>query len=319
MDLYYFWLTQDDLNELIIRYKIPRDLHPRLPSKEFVMYNLPNDVISVYHRIFDFSGVRIPFFSFLLALIKHYKVHFSQLGPLGLNKVVTFEHRAPSSLCIDDNRSYMKHWKSGFFLIDRRATPDYMSWTHPNSAIGDPKPPANSFNMEVVHRLSTHVVKLRDTPEGVLVLSGLSHVWKSQTCDLVLKGADGNVIWDLAAGNPSAKVVAKAEASQKRKASTFGVTSSYVSKRIIFLRKGIITDAAIALSVSASHPRPSSIPASSFRDISGDAIHRDFFPFSFGPYNATYPKGGVAGNYEFDHEEWNASHQPTLSVLTKEV
>nr|GEZ63070.1 hypothetical protein [Tanacetum cinerariifolium] len=37
-------------------------------------------------------------------------------------------------------------------------------------------------------------------------------------------------------------------------------------------------------------------PASSFKDISRDAIHRDFFPFSLGPYYAIYPEGGVAGN-----------------------
>ncbi|GJW33071.1 hypothetical protein Tco_0053103 [Tanacetum coccineum] len=166
----------------LAEYKIPRDLHPRLPSEEFVMSKLSDDVIGVYHHIFDFSGVRIPFSLFLLALIKHCKVYFSQLGPLGLNKVVTFEvlcrslqikptmtlfrvfqtlckqghwfsfanRHALSPVCIDGNRSCMKHWKSGFFLIDRRAIPDYMSWRHPNSAINDPKPLAGSFNMEDV-------------------------------------------------------------------------------------------------------------------------------------------------------------------------
>ncbi|GKA10104.1 hypothetical protein Tco_0689537 [Tanacetum coccineum] len=34
----------------------------------------------------------------------------------------------------------------------------------------------------------------------------------------------------------------------------------------------------------------------SFRDISGDAIHRDLFPFSPRPYYATYLEGGVGGN-----------------------
>nr|GEV31511.1 hypothetical protein [Tanacetum cinerariifolium] len=263
MDLYHSWLTQDDFNELIIRYKIPRDLHPRLPSEEFVMSDLPDDAISVYHCIFDFFGVWIPFSSFILALIKHYK-----------------------------------HWKSGFFLIDRRAILDYMSWRHSDSTTNDLMPPTSSFSME-----------------------------DSQTCDLVLKGADGNVIgsghcvtigstlsigckqqlvnvlrksmdvfrWecsegtsvprlpfyytppaaidaaisnptpdDLAVGNPSAKVVAKAKASQNRKASTSRATSSHVAKHT--------------------------------RDISGDAIHRDFFPFSPRPYYATYLKGSVAGN-----------------------
>nr|GEY34953.1 transposase (putative), gypsy type [Tanacetum cinerariifolium] len=97
------------------------------------------DAIGVYHRIFDFSGVHIPFSSFLPAIIKHYKVHFTQLGPLGLNK----------------------------------------------SAIDDPKPVAGSYRMAGVRRLSARVVKLMEMPVGVLVLSGLSHVWKSQTCDPV--------------------------------------------------------------------------------------------------------------------------------------
>ncbi|GJU74779.1 hypothetical protein Tco_1266184 [Tanacetum coccineum] len=226
MDLYHSRLTPDDLNDLIIKYKIPRDLHPRLPSEEFVMSELPDDAIGIYHRIFNFSGVRIPFSSFLLALIKHYRVHFSQLGPLGLNKVITFEvlcrslqieptvtlfrvfqtlckqgdwfsfakRCAPSSVCIDDNHSCMKHWKSSFFLIDRRAILDVMVWRHSDATIDDQRPAAGSFNMADVRRLSAHVIKLRDMPGGVLVLSGLSRVWKNCFCDLVLRGADGNVM-----------------------------------------------------------------------------------------------------------------------------
>ncbi|GJR51616.1 hypothetical protein Tco_1402137 [Tanacetum coccineum] len=138
MDMYHSRLTQDDLNDLIVKYKIPRDLYPRLPFEEFVMSELLDDAIGICHRMFDFSGVRIPFSLFLLALIKHYRVHFSQLGPLGLNKGDWFsfaKRRAPSPVCIDDNRSCMKHWKSGFFLIDRMAIPDSMVWRHPIAVI----------------------------------------------------------------------------------------------------------------------------------------------------------------------------------------
>ncbi|GJV20361.1 hypothetical protein Tco_1369381, partial [Tanacetum coccineum] len=219
-------LAEDDLNELIIKYKIPRDLHPRLPLKEFVISELLDDAIGVYHHVFYFYGVRIPFSSFLLALIKHYKVHFTHLGPLGLNKVITFEvlcrslhieptvtlfhvfhtlckqgdwssfakRRAPSLIYIDDNHSCMNHWKSGFFLIDRRAIPNYMTMRHPSLMIDDPKPITGSYRMADVPHLIAHVMKLRDMPEGVLVLSGLSRVWNSQTCDPVLRGADGNVM-----------------------------------------------------------------------------------------------------------------------------
>nr|GEY29166.1 putative reverse transcriptase domain-containing protein [Tanacetum cinerariifolium] len=112
---------------------------------------------------------------------------------------------------------------------------------HLSATIDDPRPAAGSFSMADVRRLSTHVIKLRDMPKGVLVLSGLSHVCKSCICDL------------------------------KQNASTSGATSSYVAKRT--------------------------------RDVSREAIHVDFFPFSAGPYYATYPEGGVAGNYKFTHEE----------------
>ncbi|GKF54488.1 hypothetical protein Tco_0161398, partial [Tanacetum coccineum] len=66
--------------------------------------------------------------------------------------------------------------------------------------------------------------------------------------------------------------------------------------------KGIMADDAAALSVGVNRPRPSSKHVPLFRDVSGDAIHTDFFPFSVGPYYATYPESGVAGNCEFTHE-----------------
>ncbi|GKD06648.1 hypothetical protein Tco_1181622, partial [Tanacetum coccineum] len=81
----------------------------------------------------------------------------------------------------------------------------------------------------------------------------------------------------------------------------------------------IMADDVAASSVGVSRPRPSSGPVPSFRDVSGDAIHADFFPFSTGLYYATYPQDGVAGNCEFTCEEWDASYRPTFGVLTKEV
>ncbi|GJU74318.1 hypothetical protein Tco_1265723 [Tanacetum coccineum] len=90
--------------------------------------------------------------------------------------------------------SFVAHWKSGFFLIDRRAIPDAMVWRYPDADIDDPMPAAGSFNMANVRRLSAHVIKLRDMPKGVLVLSGLSRVWKNRFCDPMLRGANGNVM-----------------------------------------------------------------------------------------------------------------------------
>ncbi|GKB80028.1 hypothetical protein Tco_0946923, partial [Tanacetum coccineum] len=83
--------------------------------------------------------------------------------------------------------------------------------------------------------------------------------------------------------------------------------------------KGIMVDKLPAPSVVHSRSRLSFQACSSFKDVFGDAIHMDFFPFSAGPCHATYPKGGIAGNCEFTHGEWDAPYRLTFGVLTKEV
>ncbi|GKB25759.1 hypothetical protein Tco_0865160, partial [Tanacetum coccineum] len=329
--------------------------------------------------------------------------------PLGLNKVITFEvlcqslqitvtlfrvfqtlckqgdwfsfakRCAPSLVYIDDNCSCMKHWKSGFFLIDRQAILDSIVWRHSSAAIDDLRPGASSFSMADVHRLSAHVIKLRDMPEGVLVLSGLSRVWKNRVYDPILQGADGNGIgihdflclpeWTGAEVQEEPHLDVSATSSHVAKhtrsalAQLFGSTTrpslfvgdsndesdgdddacveiplvtpirsadvipssgkqggSFVAPTAKDSRgKGIMADDAAAPSVSVSRPRPSSCPVPLFRDVSGDAIHANFFPFSAGPYYATYPEGGVARNCEFIREEWDAPYRPTFRVMTKEV
>ncbi|GJT26211.1 hypothetical protein Tco_0906486 [Tanacetum coccineum] len=270
----------------------------------------------------------------------------------------------------------MKHWKSGFFLIDRQAILDSMVWRHPSAAIDDPRPAAGSFSMADVRRLSAHVIKLRDMPEGVLVLSRLSHVWKSRVCDLVLWGANENGMGvqeephhdikptlqrlpfyytppaaadtvisdptpaDLAAGTHSAKVLAKGEAFQKRKASTSGATSSHVAKctrSALAQSSGSTTrpslfvgddddDACVEILLVTPLRSAAVIPSSgnqggSFatptaegsnpQDSRGKGIMAD---------DAAAPSvGGIAGNCEFIREEWDAPYRHTFRVLAKEV
>ncbi|GKA14237.1 hypothetical protein Tco_0693883 [Tanacetum coccineum] len=164
-----------ELKTLIATYDIPLDLRPRLPDSNLRMINLlaGDTAIGIYYRIFDSSGVRIPFSSFLLAVLKYFKMHISQLVPLGLSKVITFE-------------------KEKNFLIDRRAIPFHMPWRHPDSCITDKVP--TSFNQDHVDRLKAHIVKLCDIPEGVLVRSGLSRVWRNLMCDPVLRRSNNTVM-----------------------------------------------------------------------------------------------------------------------------
>ncbi|GKB84864.1 hypothetical protein Tco_0957136, partial [Tanacetum coccineum] len=236
------------------------------------------------------------------------------LGQLGFSRAYSFgdwfsfaKRRAPSLVCIDDNRYCMKHWKSGFFLINWRAIPDSM---------------------------------LRDMPEGVLVLSGLSHVWKSRICDpwigvevqeeplhdirptlqrllfYYTPPADVGVVIpdptleDLAVDNSDNEsddddacvkillVTPICFAAVIPTLGNQGGSSAAPATKGPSTRdsrgKGIMVDDVAASFVGMSRPRPSSGLASSFRDVSGDAIHKDFFPFSAGPYYAAYLEGGVA-------------------------
>nr|GEU28991.1 hypothetical protein [Tanacetum cinerariifolium] len=51
-----------------------------------------------------------------------------------------------------------------------------------------------SFNQNYVDNLKAHIVKLYDIPEGVLVRSGLSRVWRNPMCDLILRRPDNTVL-----------------------------------------------------------------------------------------------------------------------------
>ncbi|GJS83311.1 hypothetical protein Tco_0749852 [Tanacetum coccineum] len=84
-------LSKNDLKDLVKTYRIPLDLHPRLPDVGFTMDHLPADAIGIYSEFLRFFGVRVPFLTFLLSVLKYFKVHISQLVPLVSNKMVLFE------------------------------------------------------------------------------------------------------------------------------------------------------------------------------------------------------------------------------------
>ncbi|GKB46570.1 hypothetical protein Tco_0897323 [Tanacetum coccineum] len=101
---------------------------------------------------------------------------------------------------------------------------------------------------------------------------------------------------DLAAATPNTKVLAKAEASKKRRASTSGSASNE-----ILLITHIRSAATIPLG-----------------DATGDAIDKDFFPFVPGPYYAEYPEDGIiVGSYEIEAltDKWLAGKTSVLHCL----
>ncbi|GKC49581.1 hypothetical protein Tco_1072326 [Tanacetum coccineum] len=70
MHIYTFTLTLKELNQAIKEFFILMDLHPRLPPPDLTMNKLPNDVIGIYVEQLDQGGMRIPFSTFLLVVIR---------------------------------------------------------------------------------------------------------------------------------------------------------------------------------------------------------------------------------------------------------
>nr|GEU69773.1 hypothetical protein [Tanacetum cinerariifolium] len=226
---------------------------------------------------------------------------------------------------------------------------------------------------------SAHVVKVREMPEGVLVLSGLSHMWKSRTCDLeephhdirptlqrlslyctpptVVDVAVSDLTSeDLVASTPSAKVIVKVEASQNRKASISSAASSHIVKVEASQSSGSTTRPNLFIDISGKEsddddnacaeiilvtlstllllslpqetragvlfPLPLKVLAPEGKGIMTDAVVALSTGVTaltlFGAYSFSQ-RGRVFKNYKFSLEEWDASHQPNLTILNEEV
>ncbi|GKC85713.1 hypothetical protein Tco_1141430 [Tanacetum coccineum] len=68
MPSYESEMTSKDVKSLALRHGIPLDLHPVALTKGWTMDQLPDDIIGLYEQYFEFSGIRVPFSTFLLAV-----------------------------------------------------------------------------------------------------------------------------------------------------------------------------------------------------------------------------------------------------------
>ncbi|GKC43246.1 hypothetical protein Tco_1060968 [Tanacetum coccineum] len=216
----------------------------------------------------------------------------------------------------------MKHWKSGFFFIDRRAIPDAMVWRHPDAAIDDLRPVAGSFNIVDVCHLSTHVVKLRDIPEvmGIhnffclLEWTGVEvqeepHLDVRPTLQRLPFYCTPLAAADAVIPEPASEDLALA----KRTRSALAQSSASTTRPNLFVGDSDVEsdDGGDAWNQGRSFVAPTG-EGSNSRDSRGKGIMVD---------DAAAPSGGdgVAGNCEFTREEWDAPYRPIFEVITKEV
>ncbi|GKD73155.1 hypothetical protein Tco_1331437, partial [Tanacetum coccineum] len=72
MHIHTSTLTTKELKQVIKEYCIPKDLRPRLLSLKLTMDKILLNVIRIYVEQLKQGGMRIPFSTFLLAVIKHF-------------------------------------------------------------------------------------------------------------------------------------------------------------------------------------------------------------------------------------------------------
>nr|GEU91526.1 transposase (putative), gypsy type [Tanacetum cinerariifolium] len=175
MHVYTSVLTPGEVKNLVAEYAIPSDLHPCVPPSGLTMNRLPVDKICIYDRYLELSGVRVPFSTFLLAVIKHFRVYISQLVPLGLNRLTMFEIYCRSleiNPFVNLFRAFYKLNKQGhWFSFERRSGKGSQ-----DSSMADPPP--TGVRDEDIRRLCGHVIDLRPVHPAMLYAVGLTTIWK---------------------------------------------------------------------------------------------------------------------------------------------
>ncbi|GJT07401.1 hypothetical protein Tco_0841863 [Tanacetum coccineum] len=184
MHSYSSTMTAKDVKALAFKHNIPLDLHPVALTAEWTMDKLTDDFIGLYEQYFEFSGVRVPFSTLLLAVLDHFRVHISQLVPIGLTRLTLFElycrslHIVPS---VNLFRVFYKIGKQGdWFTFERRVGPG-----------SGGKILNETFSGLKGWKKS---IDIRPVPSGLLFHAGLATTWEFSGFLPVFKDTEGNVV-----------------------------------------------------------------------------------------------------------------------------
>ncbi|GJR22164.1 hypothetical protein Tco_0970691 [Tanacetum coccineum] len=94
-------LTQEHLDAICAKYFVPEEVHPQLPSSDATMHERPAGKVGMYTRFFDYANYRIPFSTFFVSVLTHFRIPFSQLSVFGS----------------------AKNWNDHFFWVDEFVVP----------------------------------------------------------------------------------------------------------------------------------------------------------------------------------------------------
>ncbi|GJT76327.1 hypothetical protein Tco_1043052 [Tanacetum coccineum] len=199
-------MTREMVESFCDSYYIPDEVHPIAPGRDRTITQFPEGKVGVYTRLFDYCGYRIPLTKFFVAVLKHFRIHISQLSPFGAARVSHFEvltrvlNLAPSvavfrafytriysdglfsfakrSLsapsCLSKPPDSIKNWADHFFWVDSKVFPISVPLYMGGVLEKDPAPHLTARQEQAVQVLSSNKAPFRRYPECFLVLVGLS-------------------------------------------------------------------------------------------------------------------------------------------------
>ncbi|GJW61484.1 hypothetical protein Tco_0110819 [Tanacetum coccineum] len=121
-------LTQEHLDAICVKYFVPEEVHPQLPSSDAIMHERPAGKFGMYTQFFDYANYRIPFSTFFVSVLTHFRIPFSQLSVFGSAKFVV-----PANVRFS--------WFSGSNIVkDRAPSPSEYDVEHVNTLIAQASP-----------------------------------------------------------------------------------------------------------------------------------------------------------------------------------
>ncbi|GJT80656.1 hypothetical protein Tco_1054998 [Tanacetum coccineum] len=200
-------LTQEHLDAICAKYFVPEEVHPQLPSSNATMHERPAGKVGMYTRFFDYANYRIPFSTFFVSVLTHFRIPFSQLSVFGSAKVSHFEilcrvcnidpsvglfryfytynykngwfgftKRPNVRACYSKNLDSVKNWNDHFFWVDEFVVPANarFGWFSGTNIVKDRAPAPSEYNVEHVNTLIAQASPFLRFPGEFLCWVGIS-------------------------------------------------------------------------------------------------------------------------------------------------
>ncbi|GJT29339.1 hypothetical protein Tco_0909614 [Tanacetum coccineum] len=199
-------LSQRAFDVFCEKFHIPDEVHPVLPDRDSTMHERPAGKIGLYTMFFDFANFRLPLSTFLVDILRYFRINISQLSVIEAAKVSHFEFlcrvceitltvglfrcfyvnskkngwmsfikRSEKCLvCYTKPVDSLKNWNAHFFWVDEFACPARFPWHTAKNVTRDLAPKATDFSAQDYTILVDHPSHFRKFLEEFLCLVGLS-------------------------------------------------------------------------------------------------------------------------------------------------